>query len=492
MDGAADPLRRRRLSGGDMARPALKRLLEDAAAGKIDVVVVYKIDRLTRSPGDFARIVETFNKADVSFVSVTQAFNTTTSMGRLTLNVLLSFAQVEREVTGERIRDKIALSKAKGMWMGGRPPLGYDMPTDPVMRALVVNPAEAATVRSIFERYLELGSVHALQRQLSAEGAVSKHYVFRSGSTLGGVAFTRGSLFHLLKNRTCIGELVHKDRTHPGAHPPIVEHELFDRVQALLASHTPVRGRRVTRVSSAPLRGRVFDADGVAMSPTFSQGRGGRLHRYYVSSTLQRGGDPRIDDGVIRRVPANVLEAHVAQQLARLLNLVAVGDSPSFPPALRRVDLLPNSLQLWVDGVTVTQLQHRLVAGEDARLDPTTNAMIVTSPVRLKLRGGRTWIEATGPIAVRSDRKPDEGLVEGLRKAHRTVRDLGLLGPPALATRSPSSKYERRRTRLAFLAPDLQRALLDGDQPLGLTLEALINGDIPLAWADQRTMSSTL
>ena len=267
---------------------------------------------------------------------------------------------------------------------------------------------------------------------------------------------------------------------------------MFDRVQALLASHTPVRGQRVTRVGSAPLRGRVFDADGVAMSPTFSQGRGGRLHRYYVSSTLQRGGDAPIDDGVIRRVPAPVLEAHVAQALARLLNTVSSGDKLSFTPALGRVDLLPNSVQLWVDGVTVTQLQHRLVAGEDARLDPATNAMIVTSPVRLKLRGGRTWLEATGPVAVRSDRKPDDGLVQGLRKAHRTVRDLGLLGPPALATRSPTSKYERRRTRLAFLAPDLQRALLDGDHPLGLTLEALINGDIPLAWADQRTLFATL
>ena len=479
-------------SGGNMERPALKRLLEDVSAGRIDVVVVYKIDRLTRALSDFARIVETFDKATVSFVSVTQAFNTTTSMGRLTLNVLLSFAQFEREVTGERIRDKIALSKARGMWMGGRAPLGYDMPTDPVTRALVVNPSEAATVRSIFERYLEVGSVHALQRQLSAEGVVSKRYVFSSGSTLGGIAFSRGSLFHLLKNRTYVGELVHKDRTHPGAHPPIIERGLFDRVHALLVLHTPTRGQRVTRMGAAPLRGRIFDADGVPMSPTFSQGDAGRLHRYYVSSTLQRGSAARSDDGVIRRVPAVVVEGHVGQHLIRLLNVTAGGDSLSFPPALRRVDLLPNSVQLWIDGVTISQLQHRLVAGEDAHLDSATNAMIVTSPVRLKLRGGRTWFEGPDPVADKAKRKPDAGLVAGLRKAHRAVRDLGLFGPTALATRSPTSKYERRRTRLAFLAPDLQRALLDGDHPLGLTLEALINADIPLAWADQRALFAAL
>ena len=341
------------------------------------------------------------------------------------------------------------------------------------------------------ERYLELGSVHKLQRQLSVEGVLSKRYVFKSGSTLGGIAFSRGSLFHLLKNRTYIGELVHKDRTHPGAHPAIVERELFDRAQALLALHTPLRRQRVTRVGTAPLRGRVFDADGVPMSPTFSQGYAGRLHRYYVSSTLQRGAT-RSDDGVIRRVPAGVLEAHVSDQLLRLLNVAVAGDSPSFPPALRRVDLLPNSVQLWIDGVTITQLQHRLVAGEDAHIDPATKVVFVTSPVRLKLRGGRTWIEGPAAVATKAEHKPDEGLVQGLRKAHRTVRDLGLFGPPAMATRSAASQYERRRTRLAFLAPDLQRALLAGDQPIGITLESLVGGDIPLAWADQRKLFAAL
>ncbi|MEP6968616.1 MAG: recombinase family protein, partial [Pseudomonadota bacterium] len=193
-------------SGGSMDRPGLRKLLEDIDRGRIDVVVVYKVDRLTRSLADFAKIVEAFDAKGVSFVSVTQAFNTTNSMGRLTLNVLLSFAQFEREVTGERIRDKLAASKKKGMWMGGVPPLGYDRPTDQLTRALVVNPVEADLVRLIFRRYLELGSVHALQRSLEAEGLRSKFWTTTKGVTKGGLAFNRGALFHLLKNRIYIGE----------------------------------------------------------------------------------------------------------------------------------------------------------------------------------------------------------------------------------------------------------------------------------------------
>ncbi|WP_246450470.1 recombinase family protein [Sphingomonas rhizophila] len=199
-------------SGGSMERPGLQQLLVDVRAGKIDVVVVYKIDRLTRSLADFARIVETFDAAHVSFVSVTQAFNTTSSMGRLTLNVLLSFAQFEREVTGERIRDKIAASKAKGMWMGGLAPLGYDLPTNG-SRALVVNEAEAEVVRSIFRTYLDLQSVHRLLVHLEQEGIRSKMRVTAKGRKLGGQPFSRGAMFHLLQNRVYVGDIVHKSQT---------------------------------------------------------------------------------------------------------------------------------------------------------------------------------------------------------------------------------------------------------------------------------------
>ncbi len=198
-------------SGGTMDRPALQRLLDDVRAGKIDVVVVYKVDRLTRSLADFAKIVEVFDAQGVSFVSVTQAFNTTSSMGRLTLNVLLSFAQFEREVTGERIRDKIAASKKKGMWMGGQPSLGYDVKD----RKLVVNEAEAATVRSIFRRYLELGTVRALRDDLAVAGVVSKRRTAADGSPYGGQKFSRGALYLMLKNRIYRGEIVHKGKASP-------------------------------------------------------------------------------------------------------------------------------------------------------------------------------------------------------------------------------------------------------------------------------------
>ena len=238
-------------SGGSMERPALKRLLSDIEAGKVDVVVVYKIDRLTRSLADFARIVELFDRHEVTFVSVTQAFNTTSSMGRLTLNVLLSFAQFEREVTGERIRDKIAASKSRGMWMGGHVPLGYDVPVG-AERALVVNEAEAATVRAIFGAYLDLGSVHALQRQVHDQGIRSKQRTTRDGRTTGGQSFSRGALFHLLRNRTYLGLIVHRDRVHEGRHPAIVDAALFDAVQAKLDANVRRHQARGDRLAAPP------------------------------------------------------------------------------------------------------------------------------------------------------------------------------------------------------------------------------------------------
>ena len=271
-------------SGGSMERPALRQLIVDVEAGRIDVVVVYKIDRLTRSLADFARIVETFDGRDVSFVSVTQAFNTTTSMGRLTLNVLLSFAQFEREVTGERIRDKIAASKAKGMWMGGVPPLGYDVP-EAGSRMLRVNKTEAELVRSIYQRYLAIGSVHRLAAALAEDGIVSKKYIASSGRVLGGTPFDRGALFHLLRNRIYLGQIVHKDLVHQGEHQAIVDVHLFDRVQQHLAAHRVSRSASADRrTERAVLTGRLFDEAGEPMSPAHSRGRSGRLYRYYVSA----------------------------------------------------------------------------------------------------------------------------------------------------------------------------------------------------------------
>src|SRR5580658_8171811 len=267
-----------------MERPALKRLLADIAAHRIDAVVVYKVDRLTRSLADFAKIVDVFDAKSVSFVSITQAFNTTTSMGRLTLNVLLSFAQFEREVTGERIRDKIAATKRKGLWMGGQPSLGYDVKD----RKLVVNEAEALTVRMIFRRYLELGSVRGLKAALDKERVVSKLRAAADGSPYGGKSFSRGALYLMLQNRIYRGEIVHKGAAYPGEHAPIVDEDLWSSVQRRLEANSV--DRRYKRDAGTPnlLTGILVDVGGQPMTPTHAIKKGVR-YRYYVSRRLITG-----------------------------------------------------------------------------------------------------------------------------------------------------------------------------------------------------------
>ena len=480
-------------SGGGMQRPALQRLLVDIAAGKLDIVVVYKVDRLTRSLTDFAKIVDIFDRHDVSFVSVTQAFNTTTSMGRLTLNVLLSFAQFEREVTGERIRDKIAASKKKGMWMGGIPPLGYDPPKDLQTRALVVNPGEADTVRLIFSRYLELGSVHVLERWLSAEGISSKAWTTAKGRQMGAKPFSRGALFHLLKSRIYRGEIVHRGQSHPGAHPAIVEAALFEEVQQLLASRAHHHRDRMSRVATMPLRGLIFDADGAPMSPTFTHRRQGKLYRYYVSTGLQQG--RRITRDAITRVPAPAIERLVGKCLEQLLG-------EGMWPAVARVEIYPTTVQIILAlgqlptrGSPESELSRlSLRSGPTWRItaevsNPTH--LRVTIPVRMKLRGGRTWItdEAGEPLA----RGPaDQALVAALKQAHVLLRlaqaNIVARSDAAAPSHHFASTYQRRLAQLALLAPDLQLAILEGQQPLGMTLQSLIQLGIPSAWADQRRL----
>ena len=459
-------------SGGSMERPALQRLLADVDAGLIDVVVVYKIDRLTRSLADFARIVERFDARGISFVSVTQAFNTTSSMGRLTLNVLLSFAQFEREVTGERIRDKIAASKAKGMWMGGMVPLGYDRPADSA-RVLQVNEPEAETVRAIFARYLELGSVHRLAAELAAQGVVSKHHAFASGRTSGGIPFSRGALFHLLRSPVYIGRIVHKGTVHPGAHPGIVDPALFDAVQARLDSqqrrHRTSAQRTVIR---APLTGRLFDAVGEPMSPTFSRGARGGTYRYYVSASLQAGG-PKRCDGIVRRLPAPATEQLVTDTLARLMPL-----DPQPLVHLRAVNLRSDGLDLVLPAKHRRGVQDHLCEGEAICRDG--GACIVRIPVALSLRGGRTEVAGGKP-----DREvPDVTLIGALRRAHAMLGRDGH-GQPTLDA-APASAYERRILRLAFLDPALQADILAGRQPRRFRLETFLHAEVPLAWKDQR------
>ncbi len=249
-------------SGGSMERPALKRLMAEVEAKRIDVIVVYKVDRLTRSLADFARIVEILDRTGASFVSVTQAFNTTTSMGRLTLNVLLSFAQFEREVTGERIRDKVAASKAKGMWMGGYPPLGYDVRD----RALHINDAEAETVRTIFTRYLSTANVFKLRDALSSDGVRSKSWTSRAGREHGGHCMSHGALLYILANPLYVGNVTHRGKAYPGQHQAIIDKDLFDAVQRKLAAGAPDLPGTTSTGRAAPLFGKIFDAQHRSMT----------------------------------------------------------------------------------------------------------------------------------------------------------------------------------------------------------------------------------
>jgi site-specific DNA recombinase len=306
-------------SGGSTERPALQRLLADIQDRKIDIVVVYKVDRLTRSLADFAKLVELFDAHGVSFVSVTQQFNTTTSMGRLTLNVLLSFAQFEREVTSERIRDKIGASKRRGIWVGGMVPLGY-VSRD---KKLVVDEEEAERVRTIFRRYLDVGSIGRLLTDLRERGIVTKVRHLSDGRTIGGIPFTRGPLAYLLRNRFYIGEVVFKGEVCPAEHPPILDRDLFEAVQRKLAEqHNGYHAAR--RSSEALLMGRIFDDRGNRMTPSHSRKEGMR-HRYYVSSALNQGRPDAA--GSVSRVPAAKIEAIVVEAVRNVVGSDAPADN---------------------------------------------------------------------------------------------------------------------------------------------------------------------
>ena len=290
-------------SGGTLERPALKQLLADIEAGLIDVIVVYKIDRLSRSLMDFAKLVEVFDRNNVTFVSVTQSFNTTTSMGRLTLNILLSFAQFEREVIGERIRDKFAASRKRGMWMGGFVPMGYDVND----RKLVVNEAEAQTVRMIFERFVALGSASALARALQAERVLNKR----------GKLIDKGFIYKLINNRVYLGEAVHKGTSYPGEHEAIISQDLWDDVHAILTESPRARGARNRVGTDALLKGIIFAANGSAMTPTFTR-KGERLYHYYVSMDLLRNRETPEGSGPAR-LPAAMVEGAVVAEMRRLI-----------------------------------------------------------------------------------------------------------------------------------------------------------------------------
>ncbi len=489
------------ISGGTMDRPALQRLLYDIAADKVDVVVVYKIDRLTRSLMDFAKIVDVFDAKGVSFVSVTQQFNTTTSMGRLTLNVLLSFAQFEREVTAERIRDKIAASKKKGMWMGGRPPLGFDVRD----KRLIANEAEAVTVRRLFDLYLQIRSVRRLKAAADDEGIVTKRRSFASGRIQGGQPFSRGNLYQLLSNPIYVGDIPHKGQTYTGLHEAIIDRETWDAVQAILSDNTVARRAPKNLNSPCILTGLVFDETGDRLTPSHAVKAGVR-HHYYVSHRLMNA--LKTDD-TGRRLPAQELERPILAELARLLGddieLMALLGLRNTPPRVLRAmkagaqrladDLRSAStasrrsaLQLFVDridvhpdhvsiAIDVQKLSCSLSLPEagstGAETAPTIS--VIHLPLRLKRRG----VEAK--MVVGGDAEPasnlDTALIALIAKAHRwcdQMTDGSTSSITELAVREDEDRNEiSRYLPLAFLAPDIVERILKGLQPVDLTVEKL-------------------
>lgn len=474
-------------SGGNIERPAMQALMTDIRRGLIDVVVVYKVDRLTRSLADFARLVELFDQHKVSFVSITQAFNTTTSMGRLTLNVLLSFAQFEREVTGERIRDKIAASKAKGLWMGGRTPLGYDG----VDRKLVINTAEAAVVRDIFARYMRLGSVDKLAAELERDSIRTKIWTTKGGEPRGGCVFARGGLYHMLGNPTYRGAIRHKDKVYPEAHPAIIDAETWAAVQTML-ERTGAGRSAVPKVAQQPLlRAHLFDDAGAAMRPLHTK-KGGRRYRYYASTQDHRMDRPGAVPSV-RRIAMGVIDDFVLERASSVLS--AGWESGAAPAERVRSALL--RVQLGEDRVEMVLRREAVVVegvSSDAQLTWTEEQLVIGVPIRLKHRQGATHIIAANG-AVKPARM-DRALVRAVALARRWADQLGRgdIGSTKELARAEGycEHYAAKLMPLAWLAPELVEMILDGRQPRTFTLGALLRQPLPTDWAAQRALFSTI
>jgi DNA invertase Pin-like site-specific DNA recombinase len=372
-------------SGGNMARPALKRLMADIEEGKIDTVVVYKIDRLTRSLADFSKMVEVFERLGVSFVAVTQQFNTTTSMGRLMLNVLLSFAQFEREVTGERIRDKITASKKKGMWMGGIPPLGYDVAN----RRLVINDKEAKLIRHIFTRFVELGSGTLLVKELRLDCVTSKAWTTQDGRVRAGKPIDKSLIYKLLNNRTYLGELRHKELWYQAEHPPIVDQKLWDDVHSILATNGRTRGNTTRATVPFLLKGIMFGNDGRALSPwSTTKKKNGRQYRYYIP---QRDAKEFAGASGLPRLPAAELESAVLNQLRSLMRA---------PDILRGVIAKAIAFDASIDEAKVTvamlkldQIWDQLFPPEQTRIIKLMVEKVIVSPNDIELRLRANGIE---------------------------------------------------------------------------------------------------
>ena len=394
-------------SGGNMSRPALKQLLEDIAAGLIETIVVYKVDRLTRSLTDFAKMVEAFDEKGVSFVSVTQQFNTTTSMGRLTLNVLLSFAQFEREVAGERIRDKIAASKKKGMWIGGLVPLGYDLKG----RQLVINPKEAKLVQEIFAQYLNLGSVAELKQYLDRKQVRTKARTSVTGRAFGGEPYARGGLYKLLRNEVYIGRIAHREQSYAGQHPAIIEPEIWEKVSALLANNNDGQRTRGRKVSSSLLVGILFDEQGNRYTPTHAV-KNGRRYRYYTSQAVIH---KRRKPSHLDRIPAKELEHLICSRIQALL-----GSPQELSSALAQLALSGNEFQRIVEAAQL------LTAAWSKQSSDRSPILVHCSMMRVVVHQSTVEIEVDVEEMVANLNRGNESVAPRNPEAHRASRGFRL------------------------------------------------------------------
>lgn len=460
-------------SGGNTERPALQRLLDDIRAGKIDIIVVYKVDRLTRSLADFAKLVELFDRQGVSFVSVTQQFNTTTSMGRLTLNVLLSFAQFEREVTSERIRDKIAASKRKGIWVGGMAPLGYDTKD----RKIIVNAADADCVRVIFKRYLELGSLNPLMADLRDKGIVTKVRTLKTGATVGGISFTRGPLAHLLRNRFYIGEVAFKGEILPGEQPPIIERELFEAVQTKM--NEQVTNHKTVRMKSeALLAGCIFDDRGNRMTPSHARKRGVK-YRYYISAALVQGQQDQV--GSVSRVSAPEIEALVVKALRQQVGqpLATKDDASLIQDHMTRIEVQPGRLVMELfhtPNANTKRKSRRHQVEVPWRKTPSTRRREILRPESASSQTARPIRSENRALLITSIARGRRWLNEIIANSGATVE--------TIATREQCSTRKINMTiSLAFLAPSLVQASIEGRLPHGMGVTRLC--DLPPEWPRQ-------
>jgi site-specific DNA recombinase len=471
-------------SGASLDRPALQNLLADVRSGKIDVIVVYKVDRLTRSLADFAKLFELFDQHSVSFVSVTQHFNTTSSMGRLTLNVLLSFAQFERELIGERVRDKIAASKRKGIWVGGPVPLGYAS----INKKLVVVPDEAETVRTIFRRYLELGSIRTLMQDLDRRGIRTKRRAGTNGRSTGGIRFGVGPLAHLLQNRFYIGEVVYRGKVHRGQHEPIVDVTLFEGVQAKLAAGAAARSLRL-RCSPAILAGRIFDDRGNRMTPTHTNKKGAR-YRYYVSHAILQKREN--EAGSVSRVSAPDVERAVISTV----RASRANGSDSVADSIEDRELIVGHVKSII--VKSGALEIRLVKKEPSEGERSghessdkgevRSTLVVPWATTAQALKGILDLPSQSPLPVARNR---DRLLTAIARARAWVHDL-IDGRAAsfaeIAKREGKvERHIRLLAPLAFVSPRLISEIADGMLPPDVTVTCLAQG-LAYSWAMQERL----